>query len=328
MRLAGFATKDGTAKYQSCMGIPAYGVHNVFGLSLSAIGVGTYLGTADSQTDILLEDALTKLLSMGCNVIDCAPNYRDMRSEKCVGKVLSRLAARGLISRNAIFVATKVGLVPENRILPPALIAGPEYSCFDPEWIKISLKESLERLNLETLDCVFIHNLELLRISDPDKFYYNYSILATCMENIVEQGLARSWGISSWNGFRVPEDHVAYLSLDKLRAGNWPHLRYLQLPLGLWGSEAITGAWQNGKSILESAPNMAIFANSPLLQGELANLLAERPENIEKAILFVRDTANVAVTLLGMKQEKHIKAWKRMQCSFYRQADILDNFPF
>ena len=52
--------------------------------------------------------------------------------------------------------------------------------------------------------------------------------IAACMERIVEAGLVRSWGISSWNGFRVREDHPEYLPLDLLPACSTSHLRYLQ----------------------------------------------------------------------------------------------------
>jgi aryl-alcohol dehydrogenase-like predicted oxidoreductase len=50
------------------------------------------VGDPDDMTDWLMYDALkTSVLSGGVNVIDTAPNYRYMKSEKTVGKVITTL---------------------------------------------------------------------------------------------------------------------------------------------------------------------------------------------------------------------------------------------
>ena len=326
MTIPGWATEEGTALFQAKAALPSCAVHEVHSLRLSALGMGTYMGNMDHITDRQQEDALVHLLRLGCNVIDCAPNYRNGRSELSVGRALKRAIGQGIAEREAVFVATKVGLVPENRALPAPFTAGPEHSCYAPPWLRRSLRASLRRLNLETADCVFVHNLELLRLTDTAHFEQNFIAVAECMEDMVRDGMTRAWGISSWNGFRVPENHPEYLSLDRLRARSWPHLRYLQLPLGLWGSEAVTGTWQGGESILDHARDLAVFASSPLLQGELAAALGNSSDSIEKAVLFVRDTANVAVTLLGIKQKAHVEAWNRMQHVSYDTLMTLYEF--
>lgn len=56
----------------------------------------------------------TSVLSGGVNVIDTAPNYRYMKSEKTVGKVLTTLDQKYGIKRDELFVASKVGYVPED----------------------------------------------------------------------------------------------------------------------------------------------------------------------------------------------------------------------
>ena len=56
----------------------------------------------------------TSVLSGGVNVIDTAPNYRYMKSEKAVGKILTTLDQKYGIKRDEIFVASKVGYVPED----------------------------------------------------------------------------------------------------------------------------------------------------------------------------------------------------------------------
>lgn len=324
--IAGKATPEATASYHQAIAQPEWGISNVGGLILASIGVGTYRGDMSPGTDEMQEEALYRLFSLGCNVVDTAPNYRGGHSEKCVGLALSRAIRDRVCERDAIFIATKAGLVPEGVQLSPNFSMGPEYSCFDPDYLENSLAASLERLNLQTVDCVFLHNLELLKLADPANFEHNYSMVARRMELMVESGMAASWGISSWNGFRVPPEHPEYLNVKILltHAGN--NLKYLQLPLGLWGSEAITARWQEGQSILQNNHGLHIFANSPLLQGELERVFADSPQMIEKAVCFTRDAPNVSVVLLGMKSPAHIKAWERMRLITPDMEEIIKLF--
>ena len=292
--------------------MPRWARRDVFGLSLCSLGVGTYLGETDDTVDSAQKTALVQLLGKGCNVIDTAPNYRGGRSERCIGEALRLSIEQGAIVRESVFLSTKAGLVPENESLPSECHEGPDRSCFDPLWLEMSVHRSLKRLGLESVDCVFLHNLEFLRMADGKDFLARFAKAAECMETLASQGHIGAWGISSWNGFRVPEDHPEYLSLAELASIKAPHMRFLQLPLGLWGSEAVTGKWQRGKSVLEEAEGLAVFANSPLLQGELATALA-KAQLVEKAIRFTRDTEGVSVALLGMKRQPHIEAWHKMQ---------------
>jgi aryl-alcohol dehydrogenase-like predicted oxidoreductase len=145
------------------------------------------------------------------------------------------------------------------------------------------------------------------------------------MEKIVQDGLARSWGISSWNGFRVDTRHPEYLSLDWLFTNKTHNLRYLQFPVGLWGSEAITGRWQRGENILDRSHGLGILTNSPLLQGELALIFGDRRDLIDYAVCFVRDTEKIDAVLVGITQQKHVEAWERMQ---YRHPECINNIIY
>lgn len=84
-------------------------------LKLSSIGYGTYVGEPDDYTDWLMYDGMkTSVLSGGVNVIDTAPNYRYMKSEKTVGKCLTTLDQKYGVKRNELFIASKVGYIPED----------------------------------------------------------------------------------------------------------------------------------------------------------------------------------------------------------------------
>ena len=70
-------------------------------LKISSIGYGTYVGNPDDYTDFLMYDAIkTSFLSGGINNIDTAPNYRYMKSEKTVGKIITTLDNKYGIKRN------------------------------------------------------------------------------------------------------------------------------------------------------------------------------------------------------------------------------------
>jgi aryl-alcohol dehydrogenase-like predicted oxidoreductase len=60
-------------------------------------------------------DALKQsVLSGGINVVDTAPNYRYMKSERTIGKVLTTLHSKYGVKRNELFVSSKAGYVPED----------------------------------------------------------------------------------------------------------------------------------------------------------------------------------------------------------------------
>ena len=85
------------------------------GIKISSIGYGSYMGEPDDWTDYLMYDAIKQsVLSGGVNHIDTAPNYRYMKSERVIGKILTTLHSKYAIKRDELFVASKAGYVPED----------------------------------------------------------------------------------------------------------------------------------------------------------------------------------------------------------------------
>ena len=67
------------------------------------------------MTDYDLYDAIKQsVLSGGINHIDTAPNFRYMKSEKTIGKVLTTLESKYEITRDQLFVTSKAGYIPED----------------------------------------------------------------------------------------------------------------------------------------------------------------------------------------------------------------------
>src|SRR5579863_1386165 len=127
MSTAGRATPEGTRRFRDrAVSQRAIALEHFRdtpgGLSLSSIGLGTYIGPPDAPTDIAVEQAVSICLSSGrVNVVDTAINYRYQRAERSIGRALVRLFEKGEVARESVFVATKNGyFAPDGESkIPP-----------------------------------------------------------------------------------------------------------------------------------------------------------------------------------------------------------------
>ena len=61
-------------------------------MQLSTVGLGSYLGLPDDQTDFDVYNAAKLLVaSGGVNVLDTAINYRCQKAERSIGKAMGTL---------------------------------------------------------------------------------------------------------------------------------------------------------------------------------------------------------------------------------------------
>ena len=64
-------------------------------LELSSVGLGTYIGSPDDQTDFDVYNAVKlMILSGGINVLDTAINYRCQKAERTIGAALKTLTRK------------------------------------------------------------------------------------------------------------------------------------------------------------------------------------------------------------------------------------------
>src|SRR6195256_3103109 len=170
MPLDGWATRDGTARYRERFREVAAAGHfrKRQDLWFSSIGVGTYLGDADDETDARYAEAVSRAVELGANVIDTAANYRFQRSERSIGAALRQLSERGF-AREEIVVCTKGGYLPsdgapprdvrqyiEEAFVKPGIasfadIAGGSH-CMTPRYLQSQLSQSLVNMNLSCVD--------------------------------------------------------------------------------------------------------------------------------------------------------------------------------
>ena len=346
--LDGYATSSGTKnylKYAVQNGKPPNHFRLFEGLYLSSIGIGTYLGNPNTEDDKAMENAVYESVKSGAvNVIDTAINYRAMKSEKSIGRALSRLIKEDIISREQVFICTKNGYITndgdypgidvmeyiQNMFISTGLIdlkdISSGYNVLNPNYIARCIDKSLLNMHLSTIDLMYIHNAFESWYNDVSKeqFLEMLSKVFETYEKYRSNNKIRYYGMATWTCFRVQEDSKEYLSLEEVvniaqKVGGKEHgFRFIQLPYNLSYSEALLLKNQNVRleknlTILEAAEklNVKVFTSIPLFQSRL--LRAKIPDymglddQVAKLVQIIRSSPSVIAPLIGYKKPEHIE---------------------
>jgi len=346
MLIPGFATSEGTARFESRFAarLPGH-FRTAMGLRLSSIGLGTYLGEPTAAYDDLYQGAITRAVELGVNVIDSAINYRHQRSERAIGSALAAMLQDGRLKRDEIFLATKGGFLTfdggepddpsvffQEKLIDTGLIRPEEVTAgchvMSPKYLENQIDVSRTNLGVETIDLYYIHNPETqLGEVKRDEFHRRLEAAFATFEKAVEAGKLRWYGTATWNAYRVgPEARDAMSLQEILRVaenvgGKNHHFRAIQLPVNLAMPEALLAKTQqldgNRVPVLQvaRARGLAVFASASLLQSQLArgippgvqNFLPGLKTDAQRAIQFVRSTPGITCALIGMSQRKHVE---------------------
>jgi aryl-alcohol dehydrogenase-like predicted oxidoreductase len=324
---AGYATSDSTARYAAQF--PAHQANGFFreaqSLTVSSLGIGSYLGNLDSATDDAYTEAVTEAIQAGINFIDTSLNYRHQASERAIARALAGRFSSGT-PRAALTVCTKAGfLVPgafPGHALAPDDIVGGMHS-MAPAFLRDQLDRSRANLGLDTIDVFYLHNPET-QLSHIPRQRFDERLQAafeTC-EALAAEGRIQWYGAATWNGFRT-RDAAEGLSLTAMEtiarhvAGPGHRFRFIQLPVNLAMLEAAAYLRENGRSVLETARALGItaIASASLLQARLANglpagiagRLPGPSTDAQRAIQFTRSVDGIAVALTGMASAAHVR---------------------
>lgn len=302
--MAGRATSGGTAAYAVRMigrpGVSSDAAHGYTSLGATALttsrfGFGGYR-TGDEPEH---QEALTKALLNGCNLIDTSTNYMDGDSERMIGSVLTKLIRKGELTRDEIIVVSKIGYVQGENLKRaetrekagkayPEMVKYGEgiWHCLHPEFLADQLTVSLDRLGLQTLDVLLLHNAEYF-LSDAkqrgqtdllplrEEFYRRLLAAFAYLESQVAAGRLQYYGVSSNTCTAAPDDPEATSLSRMIEAarqsahGGAHHFRVLQLPMNLFESGALLTAntgHKNEQTVLDLAQReqIAILVNRPL----------------------------------------------------------------
>jgi aryl-alcohol dehydrogenase-like predicted oxidoreductase len=339
-----FATQSGTQKYSERFPNAAEEhFREASNLKLSSIGIGTYLGNWDEATDENYKNAIIKFVESGGNVIDTAANYRFQRSERNIGAALKDLFENDF-SREEIFICTKGGYLPFDNEPPTDvrkyfeenfvekgiasfddLVGGSH--CMSPVYLQSQIDQSLENMQIESLDLFYIHNPES-QLGAVDRYTFEARI-AKAFEKLEENradGKLNFYGVATWNGFRVPPDNQSYHSLERFEgiarqvSGDNHGFKFIQLPYNLAMPEAylLQNQAVKGKvySPIEAANEfgISVMCSASILQGKLAHsvpfyvreTLGNPTTDAMTSIQFVRSTPGVTTALVGMSSAAHV----------------------
>lgn len=348
-RLAGFATPEGTKRFSDRAEAqnqvaPGHFRKTYQGLTLSSIGLGTYLGEATETDNALMEAAIVRSVSSGAvNVIDSAINYRFMFSERSVGRALRQLVEEGAIQRDEVFIATKNGFItPDAKLTEqfPAYfkenyldkgICQPEdiaqgIHCMTPSYLEDQLERSLENIGVETLDLMYLHNASESQIPEVglNRFIQRLEPAFRFYEEARKAGKIRYYGMATWDSFRIPpNEHSGFFALEacvelaELVGGPDHGFKFIQLPFNMALIEAFTLMHQRHKGQPMSALQVAaqvgveVFASVPLMQGQLLSQVPVQFPGLEtpaqQCIQFVRSTPGILAPMVGQKQMAHVE---------------------
>jgi aryl-alcohol dehydrogenase-like predicted oxidoreductase len=307
------ATTEGTralAERAEARGAVAPGTYrDVDGLAACSVGLGTYLGDAGDDTDLMYTEAVIEAVRLGSNVVDTAVNYRFQRSERAIGDALARLERDGVADRSEIVLTTKGGFVAWDGAPPPSRDAGLSYieqtflepgvcartdftrnlqHCMAPGYLAHELARSLDNLGVDAVDVYYIHNPET-QLPEVGRAEFDRRVRAAfeLLEAKADEGTIGRYGTATWNGYRVEPSAAEYLSLERLVeiardvGGEDHHFRAVQLPYNLAMPEAFAAFNQKvgdeWVSTLEAARRLGLsaFASASLMQSRLAGSLPD-----------------------------------------------------
>ena len=313
------------------------------GLTVSSIGLGTYLGEPDNETDARYAGALRRYWQLGGNVVDTAVNYRFQRSERAIGAALQESIAAGVVSRAEVVLCTKGGYLSfdgdwpadpqawvQETFLDTGLVQPDEIvdgHCMAPAYLRHQIAQSLDNLRVACIDLYYLHNPEGQRGVVGDVLFRERlrEAFAT-LEVAISQGHIAAYGAATWAGLRAQPTSPDYLSLATLVetahdvAGDRHHFRAIQLPVNFQMLEAAGLANQPGSSgqapLLQAAAEHDLFviASASLLQSRLVGRLPDRLRakfepgltDAQRALQFVRSAPGLTVALAGMSSAAHV----------------------
>jgi aryl-alcohol dehydrogenase-like predicted oxidoreductase len=309
-------------------------------LTLSSLGLGTYIGAPDGPTDLAVEQAVALCLTSGrVNVLDTAINYRYQRAERSVGRSLRRLVDAGKVQRSEVFLATKQGyLAPDaesnipledwvdRELLKRGVLARRDIvddsHAMSVPFLTDQFERSLQNLDVESVDLIYLHNAPdaQLAVVGRREFLNRLTEVFALYERFRKEGRARAYGLATWDCLRVPRSDASYLSLEEAVAvardvgGDGHGLRFLQFPFNLAMPEASQLRNQpvrgERRTLFAAARELGLgcFTSVPIGQGQFARVgpTTDGLTRAQTAIQFARSAPGALTTLVGQKRPEHL----------------------
>lgn len=303
---------------------------------LSKLGLGLYLGEETVETDERILEVMQFALDQGITVFDCAPSYRNLRSEIILGELLQRNPDKEVI------ISTKGGFVPfdfkqgiesENEhvrglfkkgLIREELFDQEHFQTFDVNYLDYMLNNTFSVLNRKHVDIYYLHNPEyfLERVGRP-MFLNVMKTVFLWLRDQIQSGRIVSFGISSWNGFFYDKVESS-LQLEEFHhlakeVGIEQRFCFIQIPFNFLQTQGLflkNQSYENENfSLIRLAQRLgiSIVTSAPFGQGRLLDY--KFPDKIrtifsgmsasQTNLSFVLSTPGVACTLVGTTSLDH-----------------------
>ncbi|MEA1849345.1 MULTISPECIES: aldo/keto reductase [unclassified Chryseobacterium] len=164
-------------------------------LGLGGVAIGTAF---EPLTDGQSYEVLQKAWDLGIRYYDTSPWYGLTKSERRFGNYLHGQ------NREEFVLSTKVGRlfveVPEDEV-PPTMWQDPLNYDFEHNYtadaIKRSIEESLERLRLDYIDIVYVHDLSEDQVGDRYPYFLKQAREGAfkVLSELRSEGVIKAWGM-------------------------------------------------------------------------------------------------------------------------------------
>ncbi len=163
-------------------------------LKVTSLGLGC-LGLGRAHSDEQAIHTFQKAINQGINYFDTAPTYFRGKSERRIGKALTDYSGEKLV------ISTKVGWTLNNTYLIRARrLLGESPPRWRPDYsrkaVLKNLEGSLQRLGVEAVDIVFIHDPDNPRASEDQAINEAYPTLAELRDDGVIKAIGA--GMDEW----------------------------------------------------------------------------------------------------------------------------------
>ena len=286
------------------------------GLSISRMGIGTapFGGLYTSMSDSDAADVVRTALDNGINYFDTAPHYGKGTSERRLGALLKQYP------RNSYVFSTKIGRI----LVPTTNDADPDFADsekgvervfdFSAEGVERSLKDSLERMQADSIDIIFIH--------DPDD-HADWAITEAypALEKLRNKGIVKAIGVGM-NQSAIPTRFVNETGIDVVLIAG----RYTLLDQSA-AQDLLPAALKRGVSIIAAGVyNSGILANP--VAGATYDYAPASPAIIERAqkIAAILKEQGVSLSRAALQFPLRHKAVKALLVGCRSAKEVQENF--
>lgn len=270
--------------------------------------------------------ALERSVELGCNFFDTAWAYGDGKSEKILGELVRKNPIEKL------YVATKIP--PKNRKWPSQRGSKIE-DVFPKDYITEYVEKSLTNLNLDRIDLMQFH------VWEDD--WYDSDEWKSATQKLTEHGKVAAWGISinRWepaNSLRtirsglIDAVQVIYNIFDQAPEDElFPLCKELDIAVIArvpFDEGSLTGMFTDSTSFPKGDWRNTYFVPDNLKETvkRVDAMRQHIPPSMsmpEMALRFILSNEDVATTIPGMRQLKHVESNIGVSDSFGLKYDTL-----